>query len=55
MTWLLANKGTLIVSLLLLLAVGRIVYALLKKRKTGQSSCGCSCGSCPMGKTCHRI
>lgn len=54
MSWLAENAGTLIVSLALL---GVIVFVLLRMRKNkkqGKSSCGCSCGSCPMGDCCHK-
>ena len=55
MTWLMANRGTIIVLLILAAAVVAVLRSLFKKKKQGQSACGCSCGSCPMECGCRRI
>ena len=48
------NAGTIIVSLLLIGMVTAILIKLRKDKKQGKSTCGCSCGSCPMAGTCHK-
>lgn len=53
LTWISANIGTIIISLVLLAVVGSIIAVMIKDKKKGKSSCGCSCGSCPMGGSCH--
>ena len=52
--WIGENAGTIIVSVLLIALVARIVVRMCKDKKQGKSSCGCSCGSCPMAGSCHR-
>ena len=51
--WLKDNLATVILSLVLLLIAASIVYSLIKNKKKGVSSCGCSCGGCPMASKCH--
>ena len=48
------NAGTIIISLALLGLVTGIIIRLRKDKKQGKSSCGDSCGHCPMAGTCHR-
>ena len=48
------NAGTIIVPLLLIGMVTAILIKLRKDKKQGKSTCGCSCGSCPMAGTCHK-
>ena len=48
------NAGTILVSLILAAVIVGIVISIRKDRKQGKSSCGCSCGSCPMSGSCHR-
>ena len=50
--WIIANIGTILVSLVLILIVAGIVFYLVRQKKSGKSSCGCggncsSCGVCP--------
>lgn len=48
------NAGTIIISLALLGLVTGIIIRLRKDKKQGKSSCGGSCGHCPMAGTCHK-
>ena len=48
------NAGTILVSLALIVLVALIVRRLRLDRKEGKSSCGGSCGCCPMSGSCHR-
>ncbi len=45
--------GTIIVSAILLLIVGLIIYRQIKNKKDGKSSCSCGCSSCAMSEVCH--
>jgi len=54
MNWFMENMGTIIVSMLLIGAVGCIIIRMRKDREQGKCSCGGSCGSCPMGRACHK-
>ena len=53
MTWINANSGTLIVGLLVAMGITAIVMHLYRNKKRGKTSCGCSCGACPMSGLCH--
>ena len=48
------NAGTIIISLALLGLVTGIIIRLRKDKKQGKSSCGGSCGHCPMAGTCPK-
>lgn len=48
------NLGTILVSLALAGLAVWIAVRLRKDRKQGKSSCGGSCGCCPMSGSCHR-
>ncbi|MGN0591412.1 FeoB-associated Cys-rich membrane protein [Ruminococcus sp.] len=54
MAWLSGNIGTILVGLavcgLLVLAVGK----LIRDRRRGKFSCGCSCSQCPNSGICRR-
>ena len=52
--WIIDNAGTILISLALIGLVVLIVARMRKDKKQGKSSCGCSCGSCPMSGTCHK-
>lgn len=54
MNWLIENFGTIVVCVILVAAVGFVLYNMIKNKRKGISSCGCNCSSCPMGETCHR-
>ncbi len=46
LAWLLANLGTIVVSLILILIVAGIIYSMIRNKKMGKSSCGCGCAGC---------
>ncbi|MBR5379382.1 MAG: FeoB-associated Cys-rich membrane protein [Clostridia bacterium] len=48
------NAGTIAVSLALAGLVAWIIARLRRNRKQGRSSCGGSCGCCPMSGSCHK-
>lgn len=53
MDWLINNLATIVISIILAVILGLIIYKLIKNKKQGKSSCGCDCSSCPMGGRCH--
>lgn len=52
-SWISANIGTILISLVLFAIVIGIILVVRKDKKNGKSSCGGSCGHCPMGGSCH--
>ena len=53
LSWLMANIGTVLITLALVLTVVLIVFVLRRDKKQGKSSCGGNCGHCPMSGQCH--
>ncbi len=53
MTWLMANIGTIVVLIVLVLIVAAIVHKLYSDNKKGIHSCGGHCGGgCPGCSSC---
>ncbi|MBO4426788.1 MAG: FeoB-associated Cys-rich membrane protein [Clostridiales bacterium] len=52
LTWLAARWIDILLVLAVLAAVTLAVMKILKDKKAGKSSCGCSCGGCPMAGKC---
>lgn len=50
LTWFMENMATIIISTVLLLAVAAVIVSMVRGKKKGKSSCGCS--SCPVGSCC---
>ena len=53
LAFLIENLATILIGLALFLIVAAIVVHLVRKKKRGQSSCGCGCSSCPLSSSCH--
>ena len=53
MQWLSNNIGTILIILVLLAVVARIICSLIRKKREGKSSCGCSCADCAIHGSCH--
>lgn len=49
-SWFKENIAVILVSLALLAVVVWIIVSMLRRKKKGKSSCGCSCADCPMGE-----
>ena len=54
LSWLSANIGTVLITLLVIAVVAVIIVKLRKDKKKGVSSCGGNCAHCAMGGTCHQ-
>ena len=48
------NAGTILISLALVAVSAGIIIRLRRDKKEGKSSCGGSCGCCPMSGSCHK-
>ena len=53
LAWLTANLGTIIVCALVLVISALAVRSLIRDKKQGKSSCGCSCSGCAGCGGCH--
>lgn len=51
--WLVANLGTILVCIVLLVIVCAIVIKMAKDKKQGKSSCGCGGSDCAAAGSCH--
>ncbi|MBR3299756.1 MAG: FeoB-associated Cys-rich membrane protein [Clostridia bacterium] len=47
--WLGKNIGTIVVLALLAAAVIGVIVSIVKKKRSGGSTCSCGCSSCAMG------
>ena len=54
LAWITENIGTILISAVLLLVVILIIRKLVKDKKKGKSSCGCTCAHCAMSGSCHQ-
>ena len=46
MAWLSANLVNIILTAVIVLIVGLLIFVMVRDKKAGKSSCGCSCASC---------
>lgn len=53
-TWLAQNIGTILITLLLILVVGGIIFSMIRDKRKGKSTCGCSCANCKMCSACRQ-
>lgn len=53
MDWFLNHVSTFVISVILFAVIGLIIRSMSKKKKVGESSCGCGCSSCAMNGSCH--
>ncbi len=54
LTYLSANLGTIIVSLILIVIVAAIIRKLIIDKRNGISSCGGNCAHCKMCASCRK-
>ncbi len=54
MTWIMANLGTILITLVLILIVTGIIFTLIRDKKQGRSSCGGNCAHCKMCTACRK-
>lgn len=49
-----SNAATIIICALLISAVIAVTAIMIKRKKSGKTSCGCSCSDCPMKGNCEK-
>ncbi len=50
-----ANLSTILVAAALALAVGFVVFGMIRRNKKGDAGCGCGCDHCAMGGVCKGV
>lgn len=53
LSWIVANLGTIIVSVVLILIVTGIIIVMIRDKKQGKSTCGGNCAHCKMCAGCN--
>ena len=53
-TWITANLGTIVVSLILIVIVAAVISKMIKDKRNGISSCGGNCAHCSMCASCGK-
>ncbi len=53
LAFVIANLGTILVSLLLFTVVIAVIITLVRDRRRGKATCGCNCAHCAMRGSCH--
>ncbi len=51
--WITQNVGTILITLLIVLIVGGIIFSMIRNKRKGRSTCGCGCANCAMAGKCH--
>ena len=51
--WISENLATIFICSALICIVAAIIFNMVKKKKNGESSCGCGCQGCSMEGLCH--
>lgn len=52
--WVIENLATIIIAAVLLAVVILIVAYLVRKKRRGETSCGCGCSDCAMSDSCSK-
>ena len=53
MAWLSANLVNIILTAVIVLIVGLLIFVMVRDKKAGKSSCGGNCASCASCGGCH--
>ncbi len=51
--WIEANLSTILICFALIVIVAMIIWHLVRQKKQGKSSCGCTCAHCALSGSCH--
>ena len=54
LAWFSENLGTIIVSIILLLVVGFVIFIMIRDKRSGKSGCSHGCQSCAMSGESHK-
>lgn len=53
LSWISDNLANILACLALGGVMFLSIFLIVRSRRKGKSSCGCSCGKCPMGSCCQ--
>jgi len=53
MEFLINNLGTILTSEAVIAILAAVIVNMVRKKKRGESSCGCGCSGCSMANVCH--
>ena len=54
LTWFINNLATILIGLVLAGVIALIIVVMIRNKKKGKPSCGCSsCSGCAMAGNCH--
>ena len=53
--WLTNNWANILIIALVIALVALAVRSMIRDKKAGKSSCGCSCANCALADKCHSI
>ena len=53
MAWLSANLASIVLTAVIVLIVGLLIFVMVRGKRAGKSSCGVSCASCASCGGCH--
>ncbi|MBR4223634.1 MAG: FeoB-associated Cys-rich membrane protein [Oscillospiraceae bacterium] len=53
-SWLSANIGTIVITLVLIALVISVIAGMIKDKRKGKHSCSCGCKNCAMQGMCHK-
>ena len=53
--WLSNNWANILIIALVIALVALAIRSMVRDKKAGKSSCGCSCSNCALADKCHAI
>lgn len=51
--WISSNIASIVILLVVIVAIGAVIFKIVRDKKQGKTSCSCGCGGCPMSDSCH--
>ena len=54
LVWITVNLATILVCSVLLVIAALVITYLIRNKKRGKTSCGCSCAGCALHSSCHQ-
>ena len=53
LAWISANLINIVLTAVIVLVVALLIFVMVRDRRAGKSSCGCSCANCASCGGCH--
>ena len=53
LAWISANLASIVLTAVIVLIVGLLIFVMVRDKKAGKSSCGGNCASCASCGGCH--